>query len=127
MKKREVRLKKAESLLSKKIKDIYQNQLEHKLNRVSYRLFDHTLIVILEGTVTSSEKLLKNNARLGLAEEVRQSIDSVIHPQIRNIIEEILNVKVIDFLSSTVIERDLTGAIAILELKPDGTLNNCKF
>ena len=117
MKRRTVKLEKVETLLSKKISDIYHNQLEHKLDSISYKLFDRTLIIMLEGTITSSEKLLKNNDLLYLAEEVRKSIDSIIHPQIRDTIEEILNVKVVDFLSDTTIEQNMTGAIAIFELK----------
>ena len=55
MKQRAIRLEKVESLLSQRIKNIYQNQLEHKLNNISYKLFDRTLIIVLEGTITSPE------------------------------------------------------------------------
>ncbi|MEM8722420.1 MAG: Na-translocating system protein MpsC family protein [Cyanobacteria bacterium P01_G01_bin.39] len=112
-----VRTKKIESLLSQKIKNVYRVCLEHKLNNISYKLFDHTLIVTLEGTITSPEKLLKDNNRHDLAIQVRTIIDNIIHPQIQNIIEEVLNVTVVDYLSDTTIDNDLTGAIAIFEFK----------
>lgn len=113
-------------LLSNKIRDIYQKQLNHQLNNISYKLFDRTLIIILEGTITTPEKILKNNDNLKLAQEVREKIDNLIQPQIKNIIEESLNVEVIDFLSDSTIDLDLTGAIAIFE-KPKQALYNCKF
>ncbi|NJK58582.1 MAG: DUF2294 family protein [Pleurocapsa sp. SU_5_0] len=36
----------------------------------------------------------------------------------QDIIEEVLDVKIIDFLSDTTIKSNLTGAIAIFEPKP---------
>lgn len=49
-----------------------------------------------------------------------------MHPQIKNIIEEVLNVNVVDFLSDTTIDNKVIGAIAIFEFKPKYTLDNCK-
>ena len=115
MKKRIINFRKIESILSAKICDIYQDQLNRKPKRVYYRLFDSTLVIILEGTVSSSEKLLNDRERLWLAKQVRNEIDNVVQPQIQDIIEEVLEVEMIDFLSDTIIERDLTGAIAILD------------
>ncbi len=126
MNKKGIKIRKIETLLSQKIKDVYQDKLEHQLDNISYRLFERTLIIMMEGTITSPEKLLKSSARLDLAKQVRESIDSVIHPQIKDIIEEVLNVKVIDFLSDTTIDNDLTGAIAIFEFKPRRTLEDEK-
>ena len=119
MTKKKISLKNKKNLLFKKIQDVYRHQLEHQIDNISCKLFDRILIVTLEGTITSPEKLLKNNDRLYLAKEVRAAIDSVIHPQIQAIIEEVLEVKVVDFLSDTTIDNDLTGAIAIFEFKPN--------
>ncbi len=112
-----LKFNKIKYLLSEKIKNIYQEQLEHELDRVSYKLFDRTLVVILEGAITSPEKLLKNNDHLFLAKQVRTAIDDVIHPQIKNTIEEVMDVQVTDFMSDTTIDNNITGAIAILEFK----------
>ncbi len=113
-----IRFKQIESLLSRKIKDVYRDRLEHKLDSLSYRLFDRTLVITLEGIITSPEKLLQENDRLDLAKQVREAIDRIIHPQIQDIIEEVLDVKVVDYLSDTTIDNDITGAIAIFEFKP---------
>lgn len=127
MKKQNIKLEKIENLLSQRIKNIYQEQLEHNLDKISYQLFDRTLIITIEGIVTSSEKILKENNSYSLAKKVREAIDNVIHPQIKDIIEEVLDVKVIDFLSDTTIEHDFTGAIAIFEIKPNHSLDNSKL
>lgn len=118
MNKKGIRIKQIESLLSRKIRNVYRERLEHKLNNISYKLFDRTLVIILEGTTTSPEQLLKENDRLDLAKQVREAIDRLIHPQIQDIIEEVLDVKVVDYLSDTTIDNDMTGAIAIFEFKP---------
>lgn len=119
MNKKAVKIRKIEHLLAQKIKDVYQYQLEHQLDNISFKLFDRTLIVMLEGSITSPEKLLKDNDNLLLAQQVREAIDGVIHPQIKNIIEDVMDVTVIDFLSDTTIDSNFTGAIAILEFKPN--------
>jgi uncharacterized protein YbcI len=113
-----LKVKQIENLLSQKIQNVYRNQLEHQLDNISCKLFDRTLVIVLEGTVTSSERLLKNSDRQ-LAEQVREAIDNVIQPQIKEIIEEVLKVKVIDFLSDTTIDNNLTGAIAMFEFQPN--------
>ncbi|MEM7762345.1 MAG: DUF2294 domain-containing protein [Cyanobacteria bacterium P01_A01_bin.40] len=118
MRNKAVKFQKIESILSQKIQDVYREELEHQLDHISYKLFDHTLVITLEGIVTSPEKLLKANDRLDLAQQVRKVVDGVIHPQIQSVIEEVLDVKVVDFLSDTTIDNDLTGAIAIFEFKP---------
>jgi uncharacterized protein YbcI len=107
-----------EKILSPKIRSIYKKQLEHQLSAISYRLFDRTLVVILEGTLTPPEQLLKQSDRQQLAKQVRQAIDRIIQPQIKTTIEEVMNVKVIDFLSDTTIDTSRTGAIAIFEFHP---------
>ncbi|MDJ0633057.1 MAG: DUF2294 domain-containing protein [Xenococcaceae cyanobacterium MO_188.B29] len=118
--------KSMESILSQKIKDIYQEQLDHQLDNISYKLFDSTLIIMLEGSITSAEKLLNENDRSHLAEQVRAAIDRVIQPQIQSVIEEVLNVKIVDFLSDTTIDNDITGAIAIFEFKSKDALDKHK-
>lgn len=104
-----------EDVLSPKIRDIYKNQLKHQLDSVSFYLFERTLIVILEGTVTPPEKMLNNNEKICLAKTVRKVIDSILKPQLKTIIEDVMNVKVIDFLCDTTLESDCTSAIVIFE------------
>ena len=121
-----IRTPEIEDLLSQKIKDVYQQRLGHQLDKISYKLFDRTLIVMLEGIITSPEKVLRNNDRTHLANQVRAVIDSVMRSQIQEIIEEVLDIKVVDFLSDTTVEKNLTGAIAIFEFKPKNISGNDK-
>ncbi|WP_019503746.1 Na-translocating system protein MpsC family protein [Pleurocapsa sp. PCC 7319] len=121
-----LKIKKIDSLLSQKIRDVYKYKLEHQLDNISYQLSGHTLVIVLEGIITTPEKLLTDNDNIYLAQQVRAEIDNVIHLQIQKIVEEILDVKIMDFISDTSIHRNLTGAIAVLEFKSNYTLDDYK-
>lgn len=114
-----IKYQKVESILLPRIRDIYDDKLDCELDNISYKLFDRTLVIILEGIITPPEKLLRQSNCRVLAEQVRKAVDGMIHPQIQNIIEEVLEVKVIDYLSNTTIDNDITGAIAVFEFKPN--------
>ena len=108
---------KIESILFSRINNIYQQQLEQEIDNISYKLSDSTLVIALEGIITCSEKLLKDNNHLTLAKQVRKEVDSVIQPQIKTVIEDVLRVKVVDFLSDTTVENNVTGVIAVFEFE----------
>jgi uncharacterized protein YbcI len=110
-----VSLKQIKKNLDRNIRNIYQERLKHQLNKISFHLFDDTLIIFIEGTVTCSEKLLQKNDGILLARQVRKAIDRVIQPQIESAIEQVMNVRVIDFLSDTTIDNNCSFAIAILD------------
>ena len=110
--------KKLESILSERIQSLYKKQLQHEINGITYHFFENTLIITIEGTLTQPEKLLNENQHQQLAKQVRKVIDKLIQPKIITSIEEVMDVKVVDFLCDTTIDTSRTGAIAILGFKP---------
>ncbi|MGF1488619.1 MAG: DUF2294 domain-containing protein [Prochloraceae cyanobacterium] len=102
--------------ISQIIKDIYSKELGHQVKEVKVKLRNSNLIIIVEGTVTKPEQLLSQTQNRKLAKQVRKFIDDVIQPQIKNSLEEAIEVKILDYLSDTVIDSNITGAIAILTL-----------
>ena len=64
--------KQIENILSEKIKSIYQYKLEHQLDGISLKIFDKTIIVIMEGTMTYPERLLQENNRTSLAKRLEK-------------------------------------------------------
>lgn len=123
--KRALVIKKLESVLSKRINEIYKAHLKQPLNSISYQLFDKTLVIVIEGSVTQVEQILNENERQQLAKQVRNAIDDIVNPQIKNTIEEIMDVNVIDFLSDTTTNSNHSAAIAIFELKTKSSSDNC--
>ena len=113
-----IKSKKLETILSERIQNLYQKQLQHKIEEITYHFFDNTLIIMMEGTLTQAEQLLNENQHQQLAKQVRKVIDKLIQPKIITSIEEVMDVKVVDFLCDTTIDTSRTGAIAILGFKP---------
>lgn len=105
-----------QSLFSE-LQQLYERELEQKLSQISCQVFERTLVIFMEGTITQPEKILAANENKLLAQKVRASLDRIIQPQIKSVIEEVLGMKVVDFLSDTTLDANGTGAIVVFELK----------
>lgn len=107
-----------ERTLSQRIQALYRNQLEHQPSRVTCQLFDEKLAIILEDSITQPEQLLVNNGQAELAEKVRAELDDVLQPQLKELIEEIVGVSVVDILSNAKLETGRTATVVILANPP---------
>jgi uncharacterized protein YbcI len=54
-----------------------------------------------------------------LAQQVRSELDEAIQPQLKALIEEVLDVEVLDLLSDATLQTGRTGIIAVLALTPE--------
>lgn len=107
-----------ERTLSQRIQALYRNQVGHRLERVTCQIVDCKILIILENAVTPAEQLLANNGKEDLAEEIHSNLNEVIRPQIIKLIEEVVGVSVVDFLSDAKLETERTGMIVMLEKSP---------
>lgn len=107
-----------ERTLSQRIQALYRNQLEHQPSRVTCQLFDEKLAIILEDSITQPEQLLVNNGQTELAEKVRAELDDVLQPQLKELIEEIVGVSVVDLLTNAKLETGRTATVVILANPP---------
>lgn len=107
-----------ERTLSQRIQALYRTQIGHRLERVTCQIVDQKILIILENAVTPAEQLLANNGKENLAEEIHANLDEAIRPQIIGLIEEIVGVSVVDFLSDAKLETERTGMIVMLENAP---------
>jgi uncharacterized protein YbcI len=108
-----------ERTLAQRIQALYREQLGHQPSKVSCQLNDRNLVIVLEDSITQPEQLLAHTGRQQLAEQVRSDLDDAIKPQIKGLIEEILNVQVIELLSDATLETGRSGIIAVLCNTPD--------
>lgn len=108
-----------ERQLSQKIQAFYRTHLGHQPSKVTCQIFDTKLAIILEDSVTRPEQLLANEGQLDLAEQVRHDLDRVLRPQLIELLEEILGLKVLDLMSDATLETGRMGIIAVLERTPD--------
>lgn len=107
-----------ERTLSQRILALYRAQTGHRLERVTSQIVDHKIVIVLENSVTQPEQLLLGNGKEELAEEIHENLNAAIQPQIRELIEEVVGVSVIDLLSDAKLDTERTGFIALLAEAP---------
>lgn len=105
--------------LAQRIQALYRDQLGHQPSKVTCQLSDSNLTIILENSITQPEQLLAQTGRIELAEQVRADLDEAIQPQLKTLIEDILNVQVVELLSDATLETGRTGIIALLTDTPN--------
>jgi uncharacterized protein YbcI len=105
--------------LAQRIQALYREQLGHQPSKVTCQLSDSNLTIILENSITQPEQLLAQTGRQELAEQVRSDLDEAIQPQLKTLIEYILNVEVVEILSDATLETGRTGIIALLTDTPN--------
>jgi uncharacterized protein YbcI len=104
--------------LSKTIRSIYLQELNHPVGSILFHFFQQALIIIIEDSVTLPEKKLKTQEYQKLVNQVRSVFYHVIKPQIKATIEKTTNMHAVDFLCDTTLDTGRTGIIVILELNP---------
>lgn len=107
-----------ERTLSQRIQALYRTQLEHQPSRVTCQLFDEKVAIILEDSITQPEQLLVNKGQTELAEKVRSELDDALQPQLKELIEEVVGVSVIDILSNAKLDTGRSATVAILANPP---------
>lgn len=107
-----------ERTISQKMQALYKQYLGHQPSKVTCQLFDSKLAVIMENSVTQPEQLLIEEGSADLAEKVRADLNRAIEPQIKVLIESVLEVDVLDLLSDATLDTARTGIIAVLSQTP---------
>jgi uncharacterized protein YbcI len=110
--------KRLEQVLPQHIQALYLNQIGQETGRVTCRLFDRQLIIIIENTVTKLEKLLLRSGQETLARQIRWNLEDIIRPSFRKLVGEVINTPVADLLLSTHLDTGHTSAIALLAEAP---------
>mgnify|MGYP002777182077 CR=1 FL=1 len=107
-----------ERTLSQKIQALYRTQLGHRLGEVDCQIFDQKIAIVLENSLTQPEQLLAHQGNQELVLELHSNLDEAMRPQLTQLIEEVVGVSVVDFMSDATLETERTGMIAILSTHP---------
>ena len=107
-----------ERTLSQRLQALYRNQLGHQPSQVTCQIFDQKIAIVLEDALTQPEQVLVESGREELAEQVRSDLDAAIEPQLKQAIEEVVGVTVIELLSDAKLDTGRSGIIAILDAAP---------
>jgi len=112
-----------ERTLAQGIQALYREHLGHQPSKVTCQLSEQNVVVLLEDSITQPEQLLAQTGRQELAEQVHSDLDDAIQPKLKELIEEILHVSVVDLLSDATLETGRTGIIALLTDAPNVRIN----
>jgi len=107
-----------ERTLSQKIQALYREKLGHQPSKVSVTLAKEKITIIVEDAITQPEKVLTEMGQEELTEKVRSDLDQAIKPYLKELIEEITGVEVVDLLCDTTLETERTGTIVVLAGQP---------
>ncbi len=107
-----------ERTISQKVQALYKQHLGHQPSKVTCQLFDSKMAIVLENSITQPERLLIEEGKVEIAEKVRSDLNQAIKPQVKALIEDLLNVKVLDLLSDAAIDTARTGIIVVLSSTP---------
>jgi uncharacterized protein YbcI len=103
------------------LQTFYQNWLGHQPSHISCHLSDTTLAIIIQNSITKPEKLLLEHGQRELVQRVRHSLERLMRPQFKALIEQRTHVKVVDLLMDTHLRTSQTSIIAILSEKPQSS------
>lgn len=104
--------------VSQKMQSLYKKHLGHQPSKVTCQLFGTKLAIVLEDSVTQPEKLLAEEGRTQLAEQVHDDLNTAMQPQIKELVSAILDVEVIDIMSDATLDTGRTGIIIVLSAVP---------
>ncbi|AFZ36472.1 Protein of unknown function DUF2294 [Stanieria cyanosphaera PCC 7437] len=107
-----------ERQISQKLQAFYRNRLGHQPSKITCQLFDQKLAIIIEESITQAEQILVKEGKKELAEQVHSQLDDAIQPELKQVVEEIIKVKIIDLLSDATLQTGRTGMIAVLDQTP---------
>lgn len=107
-----------ERKLSQEIQAFYRRYLGHQPSKVICQIFDEKLAIIIENSITNAEKILIQEGNKDLAQAVRSNLDDAIKPELKQLIEAIANIEVLDLLSDATLQTERTGIIVVLKNTP---------
>jgi uncharacterized protein YbcI len=108
-----------ERALSQQFQKLYRERLGHSTGKVSCRLFDNKLIILVENSLTQPEQLLLKNGSSRKVEELHTDLAQLMRPQLVDLVESMLGLEVVDLLSDTTLETARTGLVVILSDRPE--------
>ena len=105
--------------LSQRIQKLYREQLGHSPRKITCKLFDNRLAVVIENSLTVLQKtLIEEDNQNEISQYVNSAIDNVIKLKLKTAIEEVLEIEVFDILYDSSAKSNSAGAIAILTESP---------
>jgi uncharacterized protein YbcI len=108
-----------ERQLSQTIQSLYRVQFGQLPSKIACHLFADKVAIVAEDTVTTIERLLLDSAKTELAGSIRAAINKAFTVQVKDRIQEILQVGVIDIICDSTVDSGYLGIVVFLENVPE--------
>ena len=105
--------------LSQRIQKLYREQIGHSPRKVTCKLFDNRIVIVIEDSFTILQKtLIEEDNQNETAKYINLAIDNVIKSKLKIAVEEVLEIEVYDTLFNSSLKSQQAGAIVILTQPP---------
>ncbi|MDJ0735681.1 MAG: DUF2294 domain-containing protein [Nostocaceae cyanobacterium] len=104
-----------EQVLSKQIKSLFYQQLGHQIDEINCNFFDSKLAIVIKNALTKAELLLIQHGHEEIAKKFRNSIEEIIQPELRNLIEEVTGVEITQMLFATHLDANCVSLIVLFD------------
>lgn len=102
-----------EHMLAERIQSLFIEQLGHQPEDIYCRFLDNKLTIVIENAITKPEKLLIAAGYEDIVRKARASIEQILQPEFKKIIEEASNSKVSNILFATHLDTNYVSIIAL--------------
>ncbi len=102
-----------EQALSERIKGLFHQQLGHKIDEIICNFFDNQLAIVIKNALTKAELLLLQHGHDAIAKKFRHSIEEIIQPELRKLIEEVTEVGITEMLFATHLNANCVSLIVL--------------
>lgn len=102
-----------EQILVERIQYLFINQLGHQPEDVYCRFLDNKLTIVIENAITKPEKLLMAAGYQDIVKKARNSIEQILQPEFKQIIEEVTDSQVSNILFATHLDTNYVSVIAL--------------
>lgn len=107
-----------ERQLSQTLQTTYRQQFGNQIGKITCNLLSDKVAIVAEDTVTKVEKVLLDNDRVDLANELRSVINKIFKTQIKQTVADIMQVEVVDIVCDSTSSSGHLGALVLLNNTP---------
>ena len=107
-----------EQVISQSIHSLFWSELKHEPSEIRCNIYDNQLTITIKNALTKPEQLLMLNGYVEVAKEVRDSIEQILQPQLKKIIEEAIDTQITELLFATHTESNYISLIALMTASP---------
>ena len=105
--------------ISQHINALYRSELDHQPGKITAQLFENKLVLVIENAITKPEQLLLEQGKSEIAEQANQEISETFKAKASQIVEGVLDVKVVDILLDSNLESGLSSVVVVFEEPPE--------